>query len=136
LFIGRCSSSSLILVENIHNYTSMNILIILLYVVSVLLILLAQLLYSFVSREQLLKSYRWFCWCRKIFICLAIVSICNQLINTLACRSIDVLYDLRYISILIVQITGFLICLLFAFFLGIKYASIKHRDWSWKSSHC
>ena len=136
MFSGRCSSSSLILVDNIHSYTSMNIIIILLYVGSVLFILLAQWLYSYVSRELLLKPYRWFCWCRNIFICLTGASICDQLINTLACRSIDILYDIRYISILIVQITGFLVSLLFAFFLGIKYASVRHRNWSQKSLHC
>lgn len=126
-FTGRCSSSSLISIENIHSYTSMNMLVILLYIGSVLLILLVQLLYSYVSREQLLKPYRWFCWCRKIFICLVVVSIFHQLVNALACRSIDVLYDFRYISIFTIQITGFVICLLFAFFLGIKYGTIKHK---------
>lgn len=135
LFTGRCSSSSLILVDNIHNYTSMSILIILLYLGSVLSSVLAQWLYAYVSREQLVKPYRWFCWCRNILICLVGASICNQLTNALACRSIDIFHDIRYTSMLIVQITGFFVCLLFAFFLGIKYASIKHRSWSQKSSH-
>jgi hypothetical protein len=128
IFIVRCSSTSLISIDDIHSYTSMNLLIILLYVVSILLSVLAQWLYSHVSRDQFVKPYRWFCWCRKILICLAGSSICSQLVNALACRPIGTLYDIRYTSMLIVQIYGFVVCLLFAFFLGIKYASIQRRN--------
>lgn len=114
-------------VASFHRYISMNILVLLLYVGSMLLILSAQLFYSYVSCEELFKPYRWFCWCRKIFVCLAFVSIFHHLINALSCRSIDILYDLRYVSIFVIQLTGFSICLFLLFFLEIKYGSIKHK---------
>ncbi|CAF3183301.1 unnamed protein product [Rotaria socialis] len=125
--VSRCSSSSLISPENIHSYTSMNLIIMLLYIGSILSNLLAQYLYSYASHDRIVKHYPWVCWCRKIIICLAFVSIFNQLVNTLACRPIDILYDIRFTSMLIVQIFGFFMCLIYAFFLGIKYASIEHK---------
>jgi hypothetical protein len=128
IFIGRCSASSLISVDNVHSHTSTSQLIILLYFGAILLSGLAQWLYSSVSRDQLVKPYRWFCWCRRIFICLVCTSICHQLVNALSCRPIDILYNIRYLSMLVVQIVGFFICLLFAFFLGVKYASIKIKN--------
>jgi len=112
----QCSSSSLISLYNIRSYTSMTLLIILLYVGSLLLSALAQSFYSYACPVQLVKPYRWICWCRKIFICLVGASICNQLVNALACRPIEILYEIRYSSMLIVQIFGYVICLLFAFF--------------------
>ena len=86
---------------------------------------LAQWFYSNVSRDELVEPYQWFCWCRKMVICLVCSSICNQLVNALSCRPIEIAYDIRYLSMLIVQILGFFICLLFSFFLGVKYASVK-----------
>jgi hypothetical protein len=58
-----------------------------------------------------------------------ISSVCNQMVSATACRPIEILYNLRYISMIMVQLVGFFICLLFSFFLGIKFASIKsvHR---------
>lgn len=66
-FTARCSLLSSISVDNIHSYTSMSLLIILLHVVSILLSALAQWFYSYVCSEKLVKPYQWFCWCRKIF---------------------------------------------------------------------
>ncbi|CAF0903308.1 unnamed protein product [Rotaria sordida] len=63
--------------------------------------------------------------CLYIFIGLVISILCNQLVSAFACRSIDILYDIRFTSIIIVQIVGFIVCLIFAFLLGIKYASLN-----------
>ncbi|UJR25929.1 hypothetical protein I4U23_007277 [Adineta vaga] len=53
------SSASLLLIpDNIHSYTSISLLIILLYIVSVISSILAQWLYSCVSRDQLMRPYR------------------------------------------------------------------------------
>ena len=126
MFIGRCSSS-LVILDNIRSHTLTSALITSLYIVSILLSSLAQWFYMCVSHDQFVKPYRWCCWCFKILICLVIGSICNQLVNALSCRAIEIVYDIRYASMLVVQIFGFFICLLFAFFLGVKYASIKYR---------
>lgn len=103
----------------------MQYLVLLLCLCSNILLMSAQYLYLNFSRNELVTSYRWFCWCRKIFVCLVSASICHQLASVLGCRPIDIIYDIRYTSMFIVQIIGFFICLLFAFFLGVKYASVK-----------
>jgi hypothetical protein len=128
IFLEQCIHSSLISVDNVHSYTSMSILIILLYFGSILSSVLAECFYSYVFRHQLMRPYQWFCWCRKIFICLVCNSIGNQLVNALSCRPINILYDIRYLSMLAVQILGFFVCLLFSFFLGVKYASVKNKS--------
>lgn len=128
IFIEQCSLSSSVPVDLIHSYTSTSILIVLLYVGSIVSSAWAQWVYSNKHHDQFVKPYRWFRWCRMILICLVSASICNQLVSALSCRPIRILYDIRYISMLIVQITGVFVCLLFAFFLGVKYASIDHRN--------
>jgi hypothetical protein len=77
--------------------------------------------------EQLVQPYKWFCWCRKILIYRVISSILNQLASVLGCRPIEIIYDIRYIIMIIVQIMGLFICLFFTFCLGVKYATIKSR---------
>ncbi|CAF2150444.1 unnamed protein product [Rotaria magnacalcarata] len=129
-YAKRCLSlpPSLLLstsIDNIRSYSSMSILIVFLCFGSESLILVAQMVYDSVSRDQLDNPYKWFCWCRKVLILLVGSSLFHQLSTALACRPMDILYDFRYTSMLIVQITGFFICLLFAFFLGVKFASIK-----------
>jgi hypothetical protein len=107
----------------------MFILTVILCAVSEPLILVAQMGCGSVSRDELENPYKWFCWCRNVLIFMVGSSMCHQFATALACRPIEILYDLRYTSMLIIQITGFFICLLFAFFLGVKYAAIKpiHR---------
>jgi hypothetical protein len=51
-------------------------------------------------------------------------SICNQLISSLTCRPIEILYDKRYTSILGVQILSFLICVHFAYSLGCIFTPL------------
>jgi hypothetical protein len=135
LFKERCSliPPSLLLstpIDRMNGYKSMRILSICLCIGSHMFLLMAQCVYSTVSRDQLENPYRWFCWCRKILIYLVAAAICNQLASTVVCRPIEILYNLRYTSMLLVQMTGFFTCLLFAFFLGVKFASIEpiHRS--------
>lgn len=77
--------------------------LILLCMCSIGLIMWSQGFYLEFSHVQLLKPYRWFCWCRKIFICFVISSICNQLTSAFGCRPIEILHDIRYISMFIVH---------------------------------
>ncbi len=115
--------------KNIDSYASMNLINSILCICSVYLIALAQCLFQDVSPVHFNNPYRWFCWCRKILIYLVCSSIFNQLASTTACRPIEILYNLRYQLMIIVQLVGFLICLVFSFFLGIKFAAIRpvHR---------
>lgn len=129
IFIGRCSSVLLLIPDTIHNYTSMSLLIVALYIVSVILSILAQWRYSSVSLNQLIRPGRWCRWYFKILIYFVLSTICNHLANALSCRPIEILYDLRYISMLFMNIVDFFSSLLLAFFLGIKYASVDRRRW-------
>ena len=134
LFTERCllwppSLLSVTSIDNINSYKSMKILIILLCAGSYIFMMGAEIISKPGSDVPLENPYMWFCWCRKILIYLVGWSICHQVATALACRPMEILYDFRYISMLIMQITGFFICLSFAFFLGVKFASIKpvHR---------
>ena len=134
LFTERCLllPSSLLLstsIDNINSYNFMKILVACLCIGSYIFIVMAEMIYRSASENPLENPYMWFCWCRKVLIYLVAWSICHQLATALACRPMEILYDLRYTSMLIVQTIGFFICLLFAFFLGVKFASIKsvHR---------
>jgi hypothetical protein len=126
LFIERCTlSSTAVNTDIIESYSSTQLLAQLLFFCCCMLNVVSQWIYSDVSYTQLVKPNQWFCWCRNMLIYLVSSSICNQLISVWGCRPIETLYDIRYISMFIVQITGFAICLIFAFFLGVKYASIR-----------
>jgi cytochrome bd-type quinol oxidase subunit 2 len=58
-------------------------------------------------------------WRKWLTLCLFISSsICNQWISSLTCRSVQMFYDQRYMSMLILQISGFIACLHFAYRLG------------------
>ncbi len=127
LFTESCTSSSSVGVGKIKSYMFMQLLVAILYFVSYASILNVFSLYRGISYNELVNPWGWFYWCRKILTCLVISSLSNQLGSILMCRPIDILYDIRYISMIIVQIMGFFISLFFAFFLGVKYASIRWR---------
>ena len=71
---------------------------------------------------------RWFRFSCTLVVFFALSCIFNQLASAFACRSITILFNFRFTSMLIVQILGFMICLLFAFLLGIKYALLNHLE--------
>ena len=119
-----CKSSS-VCVAKMNSYMFMRILVTLLYFVSYVSILNIFGLYRNISYNELVNPWKWFYWCRNILIYLFISLISNQLGSILMCRPIDILYDIRYISMIIVQILSLFISLVFAFFLGVKYASIS-----------
>jgi len=116
-------------IDTINSYKSMKTLIVLLCSGSYIFMMGAEIISKPESDVPLENPYMWFCWCRKILIYLVGSSICHQLATALACRPIEILYDLRCISMLIMQITGFFICLSFAFFLCVNFAPIPtvHR---------
>jgi len=119
----RCSLPPTISVDNMSNYTYMNVLNICLCTAAMIFVVLVNQLWLHISYDYFKNSYRCF---RMIVIGLAISSICNQLVSAFTCRSIDILYDFRFTSMITVQIIGFFVCLLFTFLLGIKYASLNH----------
>jgi putative flippase GtrA len=59
------------------------------------------------------------------FVILILCIIIQQLVSVLACRSIDILSEVRFIYMIISQIFGFPVCLLCVFLLGTKYALLK-----------
>lgn len=128
LFAERCSLLS-IPAEKIDSYKYMSVLIVFICGGFQIFIAAAYVESTPSSREHLENPYKWFCWCRKILIYLVCSSILHQLASALACRPMEILFDLRYTSMLFVQMGGFFICLFFAFFLGVKFAAIKpvHR---------
>ncbi len=128
IFIERCALSSSICAGKVSTYMHMRILVAFISFGSYILIQSMLPLCKEISYDQLIDPSQWFRWCYKILIHLVISSICHQLASILICRPIDILYDIRFLSMFIVQIIGFFICLLFAFFLGVKYASVKRGN--------
>ncbi len=61
-----------------------------------------------------------------IMLRIAISSIRNQLVSAFACKPKDILYKLRFTSMIIAQISGFIVYLLCAFLIGVKYALLNH----------
>ncbi|CAF0839880.1 unnamed protein product [Rotaria sordida] len=124
-YAKRCSLSPTISVDKIKGYIWMEGLNFYLCMCGMLLAFVAHIWYGRCSFGSSKKSNRLFVGSLYIFIGLVISILCNQLVSAFACRSIDILYDIRFTSIIIVQIVGFIVCLIFAFLLGIKYASLN-----------
>jgi hypothetical protein len=122
LLIERCSLPPGIPIDS---YISMKELNFFLYAAAILLLELMNCVYSFISSYY---SSRYFNWNLNLFIVLIISTICNQLVSAFACRSIDILSDIRFTSMIFIQIFGFIVCLFFAFLLGIKYASLNYAS--------
>ena len=63
---------------------------------------------------------------RKTFVitlgCVILSSICNQLSSTFAFRPLAAFYDLRLQAVLVIQLTGFGLCLYLSFVYGVAYA--------------
>lgn len=57
-----------------------------------------------------------------ILLCLIGSCVCIQIISALTCRPFEILFDLRFISILTTQLLGFIGCLLFAYKFGSIFA--------------
>jgi hypothetical protein len=57
-----------------------------------------------------------------LFFCLIGSCVCIQIISALTCRPFEILFDLRFISILTTQLFGFIGCLLFAYKFGSIFA--------------
>ena len=128
-FIGRCSASSVIFPEQIEKYTFVNMIIVILFGIGIFFSLLSEWFYLRITHRDLLRSYKSFYCCRKIFVCIVITFVCLQLTNSLSCRPIDLLYDYRYLSMLILQANGVVLTLSLAFFLGVKYATIQEKHY-------
>jgi hypothetical protein len=126
LFSERCSLTPTGPIDGINSYTYMNILNMSLCLFITLSVITANSDYHELALDYLDNSYRWFYMLRNIFIYYTVSCICNQLVSAFSCRSIHILYDLRFMSVVIVQIGGFFVCLLLAFLLGIKYALLDH----------
>lgn len=124
-FLERCFLSVTNSIHNINSYTYMNIINFILCVVFLVSNIVTQALLNDASEKYLENPSRWFYWFRTILIVSVISYVCNQVNTITACRPIEILYDLRHILMIIVQLHGFSICLAFSFFLGVKFASVK-----------
>jgi hypothetical protein len=56
-----------------------------------------------------------------LLLCLIGSSVCIQIISALTCRPFEILFDLRFVSILTTQLLGFIGCLLFAYKFGSTF---------------
>ena len=57
-----------------------------------------------------------------IFVAVIVSAIFNQLVSAFATRPLAVWYDLRFHSMLAVQLFGFALCVLASFSCGVKHA--------------
>ena len=130
--VERCSLSLPNSVHNMNSYMSMNLIGNILCFVLWISLIIVQVLFNNISVKSLENPFRWFCWCRKILVFFILSSISNQLASATACRPIEILFDFRHISMIMIQLLGFFFCLFYSFFLGVKFASIRpsHRLWS------
>ena len=126
LFLDRCSLSLTAPVNNVSSHIYMNILNFFLCGVIITLIIPMNINFHDIPDNHLENSYRTFRLYRNVLICLALSCLCNQLVSAFACRPIDILYSIRFTSMIIVQAVGFFVCLVFAFLLGIKYVSLNN----------
>ena len=63
-----------------------------------------------------------------IFVFLASGCVFMQIVSSLTCRPAQIFYDLRFLSILTTQLTGFVGCLLVAYKLGCIFATKTPRN--------
>ena len=126
--LERCSLSPSMSADQMNNYVSMNSLLVELCIGSVLFSALGQVLYfEVLSRFNVppRQSYHWFLF---IGSCLIASSLFNQLASAFACRSVEVLEDVRFVSMILVQIGGFFVCVIFAYVLGAKSVLLSSRS--------
>jgi len=63
-----------------------------------------------------------------LFVFLASGCVFMQIVSSLTCRPAQIFYDLRFLSILTTQLTGFVGCLLVAYKLGCIFATKTPRN--------
>ena len=74
---------------------------------------------------------------RRIFIPMVFSSMINQLATGFVARPLEMISDLQFNSLFIVQMIGYLISLFSSFVFGVVYASLHvpkpslHSSWSW-----
>jgi hypothetical protein len=79
-----------------------------------------------------MKTAHWF-WLRNFFfvmsVYVAIASVCLQIGSVFSCRPWEIVHDLRHMSMLAVQLFGFLTCLFFSFGLGVMCVLFDCAIW-------
>ncbi len=128
IFSERCSLAPTGPVDGISSYIHMNTVNLLLCISTCLLIGIMNAKYDDLVRDYFDNSHRRFYMLRNTLIFFTIPCVFNQLISAFSCRSIKILYDIRFTSAIVGQIGGFFLCLLLAFLLGIKYALLNHLE--------
>ncbi|UJR38334.1 hypothetical protein I4U23_031004 [Adineta vaga] len=123
----RCLLSPITFTDNVSSYTSMNDINVILCFISLFLICFVQSYFDNISWKYLKNPYQWYCWGRRILIFFVSSSILNQMIGATACRPVEIFYDFQHILMFTLQLFNFLNCNGFAFFLGVKYASVKYE---------
>ena len=75
-----------------------------------------------------------FAICSINFFCSMGSHICMELVSAFTCRPIEVLYDVRFTSMLAAQLFSFIGCLLFAYKLGSIFSNKRSRHVSVKKA--
>lgn len=109
----------------IQNYMNMNIFNFILHQIYLMLLIWVQYNFNHTPPKSLENPYRWFCWGRQILAVYLVSNFLGQIINSTACRSVEVLSDFRYVSMVMVQLFNSIVCFAFVFFLGVKFASVR-----------
>jgi len=125
--VDRCPSSILVCYHKKKSVRYMGLLFSFLCLVYCPLFAIATSAFRGLTYEELINPIEWFQWCRNVLVSYAVSSICNQLISITVHRPIDILYNIQYISMFVVQILGFIVCIMLAFCLGMKYAKVNRK---------
>ena len=107
-------------VDQLSNHVSMNSFLVCLCAGSMLFSIVAELLYTYMRSNIDFTPRRSHRWCLLIGFLLSFSSIFNQLASALACRSVEVLEDIQFMSMILVQLGGFFVCLIYAYVLGAR----------------
>ena len=128
LLIEKCLLSHSIPLDQLKTYDDMGVLVDVLCIATMGLSMLAQGLYNDTNPGKYASPYESYCWCRRIFICLVGSYACHQLASVLACRPMEIIYDIGFASMLSFQMGGFVSCVAFAYILGAKFALCKRLE--------
>ena len=124
------SSSSFNIFNNTNIYATMNQSVILLSVTCCVMFVTVVLVYFSLNENSdgLSTHSSQFYWREWLTLCMFIgLSVFNQWISSLTCRSVQILDDRKYTSMLILQIIGFIACLHYGYGLGKSIKLYFHQ---------
>jgi uncharacterized membrane protein AbrB (regulator of aidB expression) len=127
LSILEWCSSSIVVSNNTNSYLFMNKFVISLYEICFMLIITGVLLYMTLMKQSFrpIIHKRLLFWFGIVILGMFVgSSVCNQLISSLTCRPIEMIYNIRYTLMLATQMIGFIASLYFAYGFGQIYGPL------------